>query len=261
MKKIIQNIKNYISSEIQNFSLSRQEKAFLLTLIVLIFILLSAIIVRLQNSKNEILLSFEIPNEEFVDIEELLKEEQLTENQSLNATSTAFNQSDINLQHSNEPFKTLEELMQEQSEQNTENQNDNKDNSSEEMSESFSEETEQKNKENPTETPTPKKDPPKKDVNYANKNSFIKYELVGRKTARDLPNPIYTCDASGMVVINIVVNDFGQVIEANFNASASQTRNNCLIDNALQYAKKALFSKSTQKKQLGTITYYFQPKQ
>lgn len=256
MKKIIQNIKELFSNEIKNFNLSGQEKAFLLTSIVLIFIMLVAIVTRIQNSEKEILLAFEVPKEEFIDMEKLLEEE--LENQQINATTTAFNQSDNNLIHSEETFKTLEELMQEQAEQNTENQTNTKESSSEETSEVPQENTTEK-----LPTPEPiieKKQPMPSESNLVNKNSFIKYELLGRKTIKDLPNPIYTCDASGMVVINIVVNDLGQVIEADFNASASKTKNNCLINNALQYAKNALFSKSTQKKQIGTITYYFQPK-
>jgi len=91
----------------------------------------------------------------------------------------------------------------------------------------------------------------------ANRRTTISYSLVNR-TARGLPNPVYTCEGGGKVVINIVVNNNGYVIKTDYNSSASTTRNACLIDMAEEYAKQSNFTTDPNKdKQLGTITYNF----
>lgn len=245
IQKIIQNIKE----EIQSFYLSHREKSILVTLIVLIFILLTCIVLSLKPSEKEVLLAIEFPKEEISEIQE-----QPQENQDVNATTNAFNQADNNLKHSIEPLKTLDELLQEQNSQDATNSQKN------------GSEGEVDNDDTKKETKTEKEVTQKennltqKPNEFVNKNSFIKYELIGRKAVRDLPNPIYTCESSGKIVINISVNHLGEVIETSFNESASNSKDNCLIDNALYYAKQARFSISDKKKQLGSITYFFQSK-
>lgn len=89
-------------------------------------------------------------------------------------------------------------------------------------------------------------------------NSSISFSLLGR-TAVDIPNPIYTCDRRGRVVINITVNATGDVIKTSVNKNASSTSNECLTDMALEYAAGARFSRlSGRDSQPGTITYNFQ---
>ncbi len=91
----------------------------------------------------------------------------------------------------------------------------------------------------------------------ANRNTTISYRLVGR-SALDLPNPVYTCEGFGKVVINIKVDERGRVISTDYNESASTTTNGCLIDSAKEYAVQAIFStKAGKKQQLGTISYNF----
>ena len=91
----------------------------------------------------------------------------------------------------------------------------------------------------------------------ANRNTTISYRLVNRSDL-DLPNPVYTCEGSGKVVINIVVDSLGRVIKTSYSESASTTANGCLIDSAIEYAKQARFTtKANKEKQLGTITYNF----
>lgn len=87
--------------------------------------------------------------------------------------------------------------------------------------------------------------------------STVSYNLVDRDAVR-IPNPVYTCDATGKVVINIEVNGGGGVIKTTYNKSASTTSNGCLVDQATEYAKKAYFNKSSREKQLGSITFEFQ---
>lgn len=87
--------------------------------------------------------------------------------------------------------------------------------------------------------------------------STVSYQLKDRNAVR-IPNPVYTCDATGKVVINIEVNDGGGVVKTSVNKSASTTSNGCLIDQAINYAKRAYFNKADRATQLGTITFEFQ---
>ena len=90
------------------------------------------------------------------------------------------------------------------------------------------------------------------------KNSSISFSLLGR-SALDIPNPIYTCDRSGKVVINITVNAEGAVISTSVNKASSSTSNECLTNKAMEYAAGAVFSKMPgRNSQPGTITYNFQ---
>ncbi|WP_025743439.1 energy transducer TonB [Aquimarina pacifica] len=89
-----------------------------------------------------------------------------------------------------------------------------------------------------------------------NRNSSLTYVLKDRKSV-ELPNPVYTCNGSGKVVVKIEVNKNGYVIDTKVDKKSSTTRNECLFDNAMQYARQALFSRSDIEKQEGSITYYF----
>ncbi len=90
-------------------------------------------------------------------------------------------------------------------------------------------------------------------------NSSISYSLKDR-TAIEIPNPIYTCDRSGKVVVNITVNANGRVVSTSINKSSSTTDNECLTDQAEEYAKQAYFtSMAGRDSQPGTITYNFKP--
>ncbi len=90
------------------------------------------------------------------------------------------------------------------------------------------------------------------------RNSSISFSLVGR-SAYQIPNPIYTCDTPGKIVVNIVVNQEGRVTDTAINKASSTSSNECLIEKALEYAAGASFSRlSGRDSQKGTITYYFQ---
>lgn len=96
-----------------------------------------------------------------------------------------------------------------------------------------------------------------KDESEHNINTTVFYNLPGRTSLR-LPNPVYTCSSSGKIVVTIEVNQSGIVSNANYNRSASNSSNQCLIDAALSYAKQAIFTGDTSKgNQLGTITFIF----
>jgi hypothetical protein len=89
------------------------------------------------------------------------------------------------------------------------------------------------------------------------KNTTNSYRLINRK-ATYFPNPVYTCDAYGKVVLHIEVNSLGKVTLATININSSTTNNACLLESAIDYAKKARFTKSENKPlQMGSITYIF----
>lgn len=91
----------------------------------------------------------------------------------------------------------------------------------------------------------------------ANKKTTLSYQLINRRELH-LPNPVYTCDRGGKIVISIEVNALGKVIKASYNKAASTTSNGCLIESALYYANQSKFTtKAGKNRQLGTITYHF----
>lgn len=94
---------------------------------------------------------------------------------------------------------------------------------------------------------------------HVNTNSSVSYSLVDRKD-KFLPPPVYLCEESGKIVINITVNSSGEVTDTYVNTS-STSKNACLVDSALQYANNARFTPDASKaKQIGSITYYFKGK-
>ena len=91
----------------------------------------------------------------------------------------------------------------------------------------------------------------------SNSKSTNSYRLVNRKVI-EFPNPVYVCDSFGKVVLHIEVNTNGDVIMTSVNKNASTTTNLCLIESAIDYAKKARFTKDKNKpSQVGSITYIF----
>ena len=87
--------------------------------------------------------------------------------------------------------------------------------------------------------------------------SSISFSLKGRSAVK-IPNPVYTCDTAGKVVVNITVDSNGYVIDTSINSGSSTTTNECLTDRALEYSAGARFSKlAGRNSQPGTITYYF----
>lgn len=92
-----------------------------------------------------------------------------------------------------------------------------------------------------------------------NAKSTVSYSLVNRKH-RYIPTPIYLCESGGKIVVNITVNTLGKVTESSYN-NASNSTNDCLIESALEYARKARFNASTSRNsQIGTISFYFEGK-
>ncbi len=103
-----------------------------------------------------------------------------------------------------------------------------------------------------------KKDPGKKKASKgSNRRTTISYSLKDRK-ALQLPNPVYTCEGGGKIVISIEVSASGHITKATYNKGLSTTTNGCLIDSALEYASQARFTTLAGRDgQLGTISYNF----
>jgi len=92
-----------------------------------------------------------------------------------------------------------------------------------------------------------------------NKNSSISYSLTNR-TKTHIPPPVYLCQKGGKIIVNITVNSNGIVTDAYFN-NASSSKDGCMVDHALEYAKAARFNADASKNsQLGSITFYFKGK-
>ncbi|GAB5418054.1 MAG: hypothetical protein Crog4KO_31340 [Crocinitomicaceae bacterium] len=93
--------------------------------------------------------------------------------------------------------------------------------------------------------------------------TMVSYDLNGRKAHNNndwfVRNPGYTCDGSnGVVVVNVKANKAGDVISAQYNESASRGASQCMINQALAYAKKSRFMASSESKhQTGYIKYTF----
>ena len=96
----------------------------------------------------------------------------------------------------------------------------------------------------------------KQQAESVNTKSTISFSLVNRKKVY-IPIPVYLCEVDGKIVINITVDDKGNVIDTYLNNS-STSNNDCLIGHALEYAKNSQFSADPFKKtQVGSITFYF----
>ena len=93
---------------------------------------------------------------------------------------------------------------------------------------------------------------------HAKSKSTLTYSLKGRvMQAYDIPR--YLCEKGGKIVVNIEVNGKVKVMDASINGSSS-SRNQCLIERALEYAKGVRFDSSSKAKQIGTITFRFRGK-
>lgn len=240
--------------------LNRKQLSFLITLFSLSITVLLLFNIHLgrQEDADDYVVEMVLDRP---DIEELLKEEdRLLEEMALPdpiKSHMAFNETARPSFGEPEPLKTLEELMAERMEAG-----DNDDPSDDLADgEYVARIKELAKKREEAKQLLGEKEAKKEEFtqNLAERRTTISFSLVGRNNYR-LPPPIYTCIEGGKVVVNIVVDELGNVTAADFNAKSSGTSNGCLVDNAITYALKAKFSSSDKATQRGTITYQFQPK-
>ncbi|MBQ4819756.1 hypothetical protein [Aquimarina sp. MMG016] len=187
-----------------------------------------------QKEQSEILM--EIPEEL---LEELTKEEeepQPQEDRELIASKRTHNAYNEDFEDHDEIEERIKSLTEAEEEEQT-------DETPEEEQPAIEEAKEEKPKPEPEETNS--------------KYSSSSWSLKGRELMGKIPNPVYTCNGSGKVVVKIKVNQNGYVINTKIDKRNSTTRNECLFDNAMKYARQALFSRSSIEEQQGLVTYYF----
>ena len=103
-----------------------------------------------------------------------------------------------------------------------------------------------------------KKSVDKSIAEHAKGGSTLTYSLTNR-TLLSYNTPRYLCERTGKIVVNIRVNQNGDVFESYINGS-SNSDNECLTEHALEYAKSVRFNSSNRADQLGSITFYFKGK-
>jgi hypothetical protein len=88
-------------------------------------------------------------------------------------------------------------------------------------------------------------------------NTTVSYFLENR-WHRYLYIPTYKCQGGGTVIIDIVINQSGNVISATI-AENKSTHDQCLLEEAYHSATSAVFNSDNKSpaKQVGTITYVF----
>jgi hypothetical protein len=87
------------------------------------------------------------------------------------------------------------------------------------------------------------------------------YCNLEKRTAVYVPVPVYKCEGSGKIVVEITVNTVGIVIGTNILKQESNINDECLYNTALSYAAITRFNPDSQapQKQKGSITYFFVP--
>ena len=107
---------------------------------------------------------------------------------------------------------------------------------------------------------TPIENPKNSDekVNTFRGKTSIMYDLKNR-TGKYLHVPVYKCETGGTVVVNIVVNQKGKVVNANINQKSTTDFLSCLEEAAINSAYKSFFNTdyNAASRQGGTITYIF----
>ena len=87
------------------------------------------------------------------------------------------------------------------------------------------------------------------------------YCNLEKRKATYVPVPVYKCEGSGKVVIEITVNNDGTVIGTGILKKESDVNDECLFNTAMSYAAITRFNSDSQaaQKQKGSITYFFVP--
>jgi len=233
--------------------------SFLITFFSMSIVILSLYNIHLGAKEKEEYVVELAMLEEDEELEEMQKEEEQQPTQQQEIKShMAYNEKAKPTYGNPEPLKTLEELMEE-AKSDAESDPNSKLISSENGYAASLKELAKKRQE--AKQKLGEKDAKKDEVshNLAKRKTSISFSLV-KRSAYDLPPPTYTCIEGGKVVINIVVDNLGNVIDAEFNKKSSGTSNGCLVDNAIEYALKSKFSNASKERQKGTITYLFQGK-
>ena len=230
-------------------NLKIRDKALIITLITGILSLIALIKIQF-NSETIEKFPIEIVENLTSPIEE--KIEQTKGRQEEIETHQASNESAENVVDEVEPLASLEELKPEFFENNSENTSgaaSDFERDFQEFKKDIDLRSEKLSQNNTKEAEGAK----------LNRKATVRYYLENR-THIALPIPVYKCITGGTIAIDIEVNADGKVVSTKYNDKLSNSSNGCLIENAIDYATKALFQSSTSKIQKGRITYLFQSK-
>lgn len=239
--------------EIESFfySFTNVEKSITITLFVLFCLVISLLVIQLQNKDKEVMIEMAHLPDLIEELEELRKESEPEPQPEIpnnsKVTISAYNESDMSLQHSESAMKSLDEIFAEREMQ--------------EANELMASNALKNDFVLPSETGLEREKSVIKKEETVNKNALVKYSLTNRTLQGELPNPIFTCEKYGTVVIIIKVSEVGNVIEATVDKAKTTTSDGCLLDNALIYAQQAQFNVARGSGvQVGSITYSFQQK-
>lgn len=96
-----------------------------------------------------------------------------------------------------------------------------------------------------------------KNMEYSGPSSVF-YSLKGRRKLI-LPIPVFKCEESGRVRVEITVNRQGKVIKARVVENESDTKDDCLFEATLNAAYRSRFNSDNKSpiKQVGSITFNF----
>ncbi len=221
-------------------NLSHTEKALVLALLIELLIIVMMFKLGFKEKPKEVTYAVDFVDDDF-DFKDLKPEEKLTlpdikkyvhQKYNTNVASNALQEE-----------KSFEEYRQHHEE---------------ELKKFYENRKQKQNMSSSTDQESPKKEN-KKEVRFTG-DSNIRYFLKNRYDIY-MANPLYTCPEymSGLVVIDIVIDPSGKVIEAKFNKDKSTTDATCLIENALEAAKESFFNSDTSAPavQRGYITYNF----
>lgn len=232
--------------------LTSKHLSFTISLGIMLFLVYTAYNIQLVSDENE--KKEEVYNELAVDEEfdeNIPEEEDIFEVEEL-STHMAYNETvESRYEKELQEFKTLEELLDESSMLADEEGDEevSKDAAFKDYKEILAAQRAE------IEANKPKEE--EELGNSGNSKTTITYSLAER-THILIENPVYTCETYGKVVLDILVDDMGNVLDARFNKSQSTTNNGCLVDNAKRYALTSIFSSSDKSEQYGSITYFFQ---
>ena len=220
--------------------LSHTEKALLITLFIEMLIIVSLFKFGFQEEPKEETYAVEFIDDDF-DFEELKPEEKpelpdiqkyINQKYKTNMASNAMQEE-----------KSFEEFRQHH----------------EQELEEFYKNREQNQAIDAGEQEKPEKQEEKKEVRFTG-NSNIRYFIKNRHDVY-MANPLYTCPEymSGLVVVDIQLDQSGKVVKAKYNPEKSTTKAQCLIDSAVEAAYDSFFNtdNSAPVVQQGYITYNF----
>jgi outer membrane biosynthesis protein TonB len=114
----------------------------------------------------------------------------------------------------------------------------------------------------PEDVSVPNKQKEKNDDSKKNSMNFGKTRItynVPNRVGRHIERPIYRCQGGGEVVIDIVVDQSGAVVQASIQSSS--TNDICVKEMALESARNSYFNSdyNAPKKVRGSISYIFVP--